>query len=498
MTSVVITRAFHFSLLLIISNFCCHSSTRCYDILCISDTGYFHQDFHVVDIFVPQLLEDEIAICVSERGLSSIFCDLDDINRLSVPTSTAALTVSTIDHAVFSAPNEISPQDAHRKNLYTKNYYLQSITARPTITAKVHILEPGYGSMTAESLQINYSVSISSNTMQFRRAYVLFSVIGITSQEVPTDAETLRGREIEPASWFFTMTPKFDVATMHGNSNIQSQFLADPQTDDFVTVDGYISHGYMEFTLSPDKIQEHRVFPSLHKTSSHGRYQKESTQSNANARKDPKILCIWGANRLDGQKQIWIQQIRHLNPRMFSFVWILSAGVEDTHKGTVRHMLSNNMTNVRLVVSPYYDIPLSLDLLDQSPDDGTAPASQVWEGKESKLFQYVGSRFRAAGGVIDNVTPPWVRSLYVQMRDHMLQAQCDMVIYGNDRYDVGREFIPTILQSSLRMIPFISYHNNSCDTLKYCILQCVFVVYAVECFACVWSLYLTFNEYDVL
>lgn len=411
------------------------ASGYCSDILwCSLGTGYYCEDEKFVDIFVSPLLADEIELCASEVNVSNIFCGIDDINRISIKSVVNSRSLSFIDHAVFGLPDELNPQLIHRKRLYTKAYYLHVVPSRPKMAAKVNILDPGYGFIFDSVLNVVFSVSKSSKIVSDTRMHILFNVIDVASHKLAGDSRRIWATDVEPASWFFSLTPTFEAPFISINSSSPSD--SSRAAGDLTTQDGYTTHGYVEITLSSAKIRAQRVFStSMNRTFSATmptqlRSSDSLRSTTSPLGSSPKILCIWGSNKMDGQRSIWIQQIKHFDPARFTFVWIIPG--EDSRVGTVRHIL-NNTSNVKFVLNPFQYISITFDELQQDPGDGAPPASEVWDGNEQKLYAYMGKRFEIAMGNITEVTPPWVASLYESMRAHMAELHCDLVIYGNDR-----------------------------------------------------------------
>ena len=55
-----------------------------------------------------------------------------------------------------------------------------------------------------------------------------------------------------------------------------------------------------------------------HQTHKHIETEKESIDEKDNTTTNNKIrICIWASNSMDGQKNIWIQIVKHLNPNKF-------------------------------------------------------------------------------------------------------------------------------------------------------------------------------------
>ncbi|KAJ1427663.1 hypothetical protein B484DRAFT_397158, partial [Ochromonadaceae sp. CCMP2298] len=120
---------------------------------------------------------------------------------------------------------------------------------------------------------------------------------------------------------------------------------------------GQSAYGYIEFVLGEGELRRQRRYNDqdtygtyIQSTYSGGenggkgekdggekkekenKDQGEGTKAKA---KDEINICIMSSNNLDGQKSIWLQQIRHLssltlsNGSRYSFTWLLT--LEDGH-----------------------------------------------------------------------------------------------------------------------------------------------------------------------
>ena len=128
---------------------------------------------------------------------------------------------------------------------------------------------------------------------------------------------------------------------------------------------------------------------------------------------------------------------RHFNDE-FHFQWVFpdpvfdsEGGWDNSHADSVQGMLAG-LRNVRFWASPYADYPVSLSWFVEDPGDGTPLLSSYYAGNESAIYEYAVERLHLSGEVAA-VRPLWVRSLLEAMRDHLLAARCDVVVYGNNR-----------------------------------------------------------------
>ena len=94
-------------------------------------------------------------------------------------------------------------------------------------------------------------------------------------------------------------------------------------------------------------------------------------------------VCIWGSDRLDGQKAIWLQQMRHLDSTEFAFTYILITPPvynDDSTPGTTAgtgSRISDSMSarlrllpHVKAVRASYYSQPVPVEQLRERPGEG--------------------------------------------------------------------------------------------------------------------------------
>ena len=93
-------------------------------------------------------------------------------------------------------------------------------------------------------------------------------------------------------------------------------------------------------------------------------------------------VCIWGSDKLDGQKAIWLQQMRHLDSTEFAFTYILITPPVDnkTTTGTTAgtgSRASDSMSarlrqlpHVKVVRASYYSQQVPVEQLRERPGEG--------------------------------------------------------------------------------------------------------------------------------
>lgn len=81
-------------------------------------------------------------------------------------------------------------------------------------------------------------------------------------------------------------------------------------------------------------------------------------------------VCIWGSDKLDGQKSIWIQQVHHMNQIelkinvKYRFTWMLTS--VPTENG-VKKILLNLPNPPQIVKSPFEEVSVFVETFDQIP-----------------------------------------------------------------------------------------------------------------------------------
>ena len=134
-------------------------------------------------------------------------------------------------------------------------------------------------------------------------------------------------------------------------------------------------------------------------------------------------------------------QVRYFERHFFDefhFQWVFpdprrdAQGSWDTSDPNTVQAVLVFQRNVQFWPSPYADRPISLSSLAEDAGDGSPPLSSYYNGNESAIYEYAVQRLHLVGDVA-LVSPPWVRSLLQAMRDHLLEARCDVVVFGNNR-----------------------------------------------------------------
>lgn len=401
------------------------------------------------------------------------------------------------------------------------DYWVVAMETAPDLRVRVSMF-PLAGSLVPGKMDFRYYVdtkeippSLSGSVLD--SSYVKFSIQGVTSGlNVPLNlTELSSGENVEPGTWFTTMTPFIHIDTRpadargdgssdgSGGLSINGVPLGStwripannpgtsgsssrgepPESADVSRLSGYPSLGYMEFILTPESLLTNRKYSTIgrgyHNPSRVGVSGVRSPPqpvSQQNRLLSPNLLtdysalyaarqnkpirvCVWGTLSMDGQKNIFLQQIHYMNQSEFQFTWVVAdirhleaegklgvweqlqkqqqdAAFAQDQQAAVRSRLLA-MPHVKIAASPFGGLVLDMGVLDIAPADGAPPASSVYSGQvgesESALYEWIAGRLRVAEGVFERISPPWVHDLYILMRNHIVDEGCDIIVYGNSR-----------------------------------------------------------------
>ena len=317
-------------------------------------------------------------------------------------------------------------------------YSILGIDTRPKFPLRVDLISPAFGTIMANNLSIAYDVNgnyVPQMIIVMDTSYVNFKVEGILEgHSAPVNSKEITGRsDIEPGSWFFSLTPIID-SRIKENGSIER-------------LDGYPNLGYIEFVLSRESIDKNRRFSVAWKEISNQNHiikppQKRASEDESSKTVDQTRLCIWGTFKMDGQKNIFLKQLQYLDRTRFAFTWVAAEWPAEVAKGNgseeykqhadLRSRLST-MSHVKVVFSPYATHAIDVKQVDEHAEGGDVPLSSAFQKNESLMHEYISSRFRLSNGDIDSISPPWVKTLYTLMRTHFRNEMCDIVVYGNSR-----------------------------------------------------------------
>ena len=234
---------------------------------------------------------------------------------------------------------------------YEQQYYIVPSSAESVLEYEVPISRPCFGSILSNEMDIGFT------SMTFESAYmeISFDVKALFQFTVLPPNKELKASNIEPASWFYEFTPKV-------------KFSSDND------IEGVTSFGYIEYVLNASQIELERVHSDVWK---HTPLPPPAALETTDQSKSPSRICIWGSNKMDGQKMIWLQQVQHLSPADFAFTWILTTNIDDDSANTPYNTLKG-LPNVVIQKTPFNENPIPLDSLEEDPLDGSPPVSLFW------------------------------------------------------------------------------------------------------------------------
>ena len=478
---MTITDMLSFFIVLLCSyNIICVVSQECsISELCNQQTGYLFAGTNMSIVFVHNhackgriLTGNSCNMCAQLESTKHIHCTHDTYSssRFTFPSSNSVDQVNIMTY-MDNIDNKLH-DDKDILEVFNRRIHLIPID-RIDFEGIMEITQPAFGSIIANDLyieveyhnlttltnQVQQEILVSSSNNRIPNSInriidglqFQFNTIGIIQDNYPGELRHLSSANIEPASWFYTITPIISSLNEHNKENLQY---------------GYPTFGYIEFILTSQQIALHRRFVStgvggsgtvndsrytlqnvlsnlehsisnvdsveestttsstggsstsgsssnkdqsnainnkLHKTTS-----TTTTTTTTSTNKELVNVCIWSSNTMDGQKRIWLDQIEHLDREKFKFTWILSlqdglttADLLSTEHNdtlnTLKYSKNNVFNNInqlfskrkngRVVDSPYNSVMLGIEALEMDPGDGRPSLSQIWKGDELALYR---------------------------------------------------------------------------------------------------------------
>jgi hypothetical protein len=294
----------------------------------------------------------------------------------------------------------------------------------------VTLYNPTYGAIMSDRMEIEMG-SVSAE----RFDAIHFKASGVADTHLSADTTVIESTnmDVQPSSVFYTLrTVQSSTASINERTEEGGVRMTTP-----LTRYGHSSASYLEFVLSDDAIKRSR---KLYHSGSGKTGAGLANRANYNpleqrrAHTTPVQVCIFAGPKLDGQKQIWTQQSQSLAPQGFHFTWLLHlqpnlSVAEQAGSNPVLQHLTKLLPHITIAANPVFQLDLSM--LAQDPGDGRGPASLVWQRVVADLYFYAYEGLVKANYVIDAVQPEWCRELFAQMRDTLLQNQCEVAVYGN-------------------------------------------------------------------
>jgi len=396
-------------LVLLISSIYKTASSNCWaDVLCSQRPGFCFQETNtsvvVASILSRHLELQECVLCGQISSSKHIDCK-KCAKSLLLDYTGKHCGLQDISLQLYDPSFEVLP------NVTTSQHYI--VTANDAqFNGFVTITRPQFGAILSNDLYVElvYDDLTPVQLQRSREIQYDFKVTGIFSGVYPGNLNHLASSNIEPGSWFYTVTPL--------------------STDPLLNVGvekGLPSPGYIEFVMEDADIAKHRRFfdhkdikPSLyavetaiaaHSATRSGQTKTKfrsvvSADGGAHTQQpaDEKVnICIWSSDNMDGQKRIWLQQIEHLDPARFHFTWMLTfkegrtlAQEKEQHRVNVKDNKSMYSTvsglfernrNGRVMDSPFNGVALDVDALREDPGDGRRPAADTWAKDELNLYR---------------------------------------------------------------------------------------------------------------
>jgi glycosyltransferase involved in cell wall biosynthesis len=443
----------------------------CYAPLCNLQVAFRIESLRETDFIVPSSVHVySNQYCIKLRNYPDVYCSLDSYRRIIVPYPVYGV------HDVYvgtSADDFAVGPSAHWVNVSKVRYYVSSLQDRPLIPSQATVLTP-YNSAILQK-EWNFTYRLDQLALDFSE-HTVVNVLSVSRGDtlLSPRADFMTASNVEPATWFVT---------------VQSQFLAPGVDGSSAAEYGYPLTVYWEFVLNPPQIAALREYSnqwmvakdihlkgndlSAKELSSicanpayiHGVCEAR-TKSKSRMNKPPplrkKNICIWGSNKMDGQKSIWLQQVQDTLPSHFRFTWILTSDNSNTAPGTVYHRLQGiaskynqslhrmdvkdftgadlNDVRVTLIDSPFNRFAIEYSALDNRPTnpDGSIGLSAVEANTknvrmEEYVYYYASERLRVAGYNVAKISPAWAQVTYATVTEHIRTTACDVVVYGNDR-----------------------------------------------------------------
>jgi len=296
--------------------------------------------------FVKPLMEthfffagSESAIeCIYITGIAEAFCGAQDGHRRLV----------TVPRTIAGVVN-VSHYAKDMQFLNTQRYFVVLVDSIPAVSS-VDIQYPPFGTIIPVDLfTIRYSATSGTTGGDESINLIDFAVTGVMELPVASNTNIIQtssdASAVEPGSWFVRMTPKHLDGRM-----------------------GYTTAGYIEYVLNNTEMQKHRrITTRTEKEKKIAALMKQKARETKQVHLDgstlptthPLHVCIWGSNHMDGQKNIWMQQIARMDRTLFSFTWIMTT-TEHVPEGIGLAERLAQIQGVRILQSPLATEPLKI------------------------------------------------------------------------------------------------------------------------------------------
>ncbi|KAJ1451415.1 hypothetical protein M885DRAFT_15418 [Pelagophyceae sp. CCMP2097] len=136
-----------------------------------------------------------------------------------------------------------------------------------------------------------------------------------------------------------------------------------------------------------------------------------------------------GSLKWDGQKTIWLQQLRGLDRARFRLCYVSFLGAADAEAGAT-FAAALEAAGVQLLLEPIPSI--AVVELDAALGGGAA-LSETYDGEQATLDAYLLDRLAAAGNVVARVSPEWARRTWEHLVGVFRHVAPDVVVFANAR-----------------------------------------------------------------
>jgi hypothetical protein len=339
-----------------------------YDLMGKMETAYYIDNLKETDFFFPMRLmhKNLVEVCVKFMHIQSqVLCIGLPTQRITFQGSLEGTVLVNWQMRYAYNNSELPNKDyIEKEEIY---YNIIGINNRPNFSLEMELKSPPYGSIIAsKDLYISYQL----NTQNLPPATLMDSShvsfqLGKLIMKVPLSNTGLSSEtEMEPGSYFFQLTPFIDLPGPNGTIDHHSE---------------YPCLGYIEFVTPPEEIERNRRYSTrsdslcsdvrclyvsstnpfieqsnINKGNMHDEQQIDSF-GNVHMKESKAIrICMWGNYEMDGQKNIFLQQLEYMDKEAFQFTWVVAD--QEKEEGIKRQGVKERlqkMPHVKVVPSPF-------------------------------------------------------------------------------------------------------------------------------------------------
>ena len=365
-------------------------------------------------------------LCMFISGVTEYYCREASSYVIKVPQRLSGI-LSVSYRVNASIPGNLL-RPLYKESVYVREMKEQWMENSGSV---VEIQAPLFGTIARGNLEIEFSAHPVALESADHLAIGVLEVLDLTLQPSTRSLSSTQKQDVEPGSWFLSIQPQHTYEI--GETG---------RTEGF---SGYLSTTYIEFVLDKETLRKNRRMTSTsEKESKLYALEKLSGETHGNNQgthtEEVDIhhnICIWASNRMDGQKQIWLNQIQAMDAAAFRFTWVLASMEDNLPEGSSTHERLKSISGVRVRESPLLHHPLHVEALEQKPTDGGEALSSSWTGKETEIVQYMSMRLEIAGYDVNRLSPPWCAQFYLKVMNFIVEESCDVVVFGNNRGSSG-------------------------------------------------------------